>query len=190
VALRQRLWMLSVITVGGLGLLGVLVLVRINASASWLDDYAFWSKVLFSSSTGVALVATKHVFEKNHYNQRVFAMVMALALAILATSICARAIGLSAEHTDRFVLVIAGAVFGQASASVGRWLIAVPALAVLGLAGSFVVPFVAPLALGVCVLCGTGMTVYFWSRRRRVPTPGPSTVRTSGSFSEGRWAEP
>jgi serine/threonine protein kinase len=190
VALRQRQWMLLVITVGGLGLLGVLLLVRINASVSGLEDYAFWSKVLFSSGTGVALLATKHVFEKNHYNQRVFAMLMALTLAILAASICARAIGLSAEQTDRFILVVAGAVFGQASASVGRWLIAVPALAVLGLAASFAVPFVAPLALGACVLGGTGMTMYFWRRHRRVPTAGPSTVRSGASSNVDRSGEP
>jgi len=187
VALRQRLWMLSVIAIGGLGLLGTLVLLRINASPGWLEDYALWSKVLFSSSTCVALLATKHVFEKNHYNQRVFTMLMTLGLAILATSICARTIGLSAEQTDRFALIVSAAVFGQASVSVGRWLIAIPGLAVLGLAISFAVPFVASLALGVCTLYGLGMTIYFWRRRRRAPMPGPN-VRTSVS-SERRWVE-
>jgi hypothetical protein len=185
VALRQRVWMLSVITVGGLGLLGALLLVRLSASASGLEEYAFWSKVLFSSGTCVGLVATKHVFEKNHYNQRVFAMIMALGLAVMVISIYARVIGLSVEETDRFALVMAATVFGQASVSVGRWLIAIPALAVLGLVASFAVPFVASLALGLCALSGLGMTVYFWRRRRRVS----STMRTGSLSGENRWVE-
>ncbi|MCX4241404.1 serine/threonine-protein kinase [Paraliomyxa miuraensis] len=185
VALRQRLWMLSVLTLGGLGLLGTLLLVRVSASGSGFDEYAFWSKVLFGSSTGVALVATKHVFRRNHYNQRVFAMVMALALATVAITICSRLIELSAEQTDRFMLVVAAAIFGQGSASVGRWLGIVPVLALVGLAASFVFPFAAPLTLGICVVCGSGMTAYFWSRRRPVPGAGSPIMRTSAASTDG-----
>jgi hypothetical protein len=177
VSLPQRLWMLTVICLGGLGLLGVLLIVQTNASVNGLEEYAFWSKVMFGSATAVALVAAKHVFQKNSYNQRVFAMIMALALATVATSICARAIGLSANQTDLFMLVMAAAVFGQASASVGRWLIAIPVLALAGLVASSTVPFAAPSILGVCVLCGMGMTVYFWTRRTRLPAH--DTARTS-----------
>jgi serine/threonine protein kinase len=187
VALRQRQWMLSVVTLGGLGLFGALLWVRFQGSPSGLEQYAFWSKILFASVTCVGLLAAKHVFQKNHYNKRVFAMVMALSLAIMATSICARAMGLSAEQTDRFALVMTATVFGQASPSVGRWLVIVPALALLGLVASFAVPFMAPLALGTCVLCGTGLTVYFWSHRRRAPTAGASGSdlgRASASIGE------
>lgn len=179
-ALSQRLWMLSVITLGAFGLLGVLLFMRGNASASGLEEFAFWSKVLFSSSICVALVAMKHVFQKNSYNRHVFAMVMALGLGTLVTSISARASALPAEHADRFVLVVGAAIFGQASATVGRWLLAIPVLAAVGLAASFAIPFVASPTLGVCMGLGTGMTAYFWIRKRRKPpVGGHSTARTS-----------
>jgi serine/threonine protein kinase len=179
VALPQRLWMLSVITLGTVAGLGVLLLVRANGSASGLEGFAFWSKVLFASGICVGLIATKHVFQKNSYNRQVFAMVMTLSLAVLMTSISARVTGLTAEHADRFGLVVIAAVFGQASATVGRWLLAIPAIAVAGLLVSFAVPFVAPPILGVCGALGTGLTVYFWRRKRKVPAGGHSTSRSS-----------
>lgn len=123
----------------------------------------------------------KHVFQKNSYNRHVFAMVMTLVLTMLVTSIIARASGLLAEQADRFLLVALAAIFGQASVTVGRWLIAIPALAILGLAASFAVPFAAPPALGVCAGLGTGMTVDFWTRKRKnAPDSVHSTGRTSG----------
>jgi hypothetical protein len=185
VALNQRLWMLSVISLGTFGMLGVLLFVRAHASANGLEEFAFWSKVLVSSAICVGLVAMKHVFQKNSYNRHVFAMVMALVLTMLMTSIIARASGLMAEQADRFLLVALAAIFGQASVTVGRWLIAIPALAILGLAASFAIPFVAPPSLGVCAGLGTGMTVYFWVRKRRkAPDSVRSTGRTSAMSSE------
>lgn len=185
VALSARMWMLSVLTLGTFGLVGVLLFIRATASAGGLEEFAFWSKVLFSSSTCVVLVATKHVFRTNSYNRHVFAMVMALALGLLVTTISARASGLAAEQADRFALVVIAAIFGQASATVGRWLLAIPALAVAGLAASFAVPSVASPILGVCAGLGTGITVYFWVRKRRkAPASGHSTERTSAMSSE------
>jgi predicted Ser/Thr protein kinase len=169
VALGQRLWMLSVLTLGTFGLLAVLLLVRSYTSLAGFEEYAFWSKLMFTSTTVVALVATKHVFMRNTYNRRVFAMVMAMAVAAMAISICARVMELSAAQTDRFLIVMLAAVFGQASASVGGWLIAIPVLALAGLVVSFVFPFAASVTLGLCFACGTGMTVYFWTRRSRLP---------------------
>jgi predicted Ser/Thr protein kinase len=183
VALRERLWMLSVLTLGTSGLLGVLLVVRAHMSLAGFEEYAFWSKLMFTSTTAVALVATKHVFLRNSYNWRVFAMVMAMALAALAISICARMIELPAAETDRFLLVMLAAGFGQASASVGKWLIAIPVLALMGLLASFMFPFAASVTLGVCFAAGTGMTVYFWTRRTRRPAHGSvhGTGRTSVS---------
>jgi serine/threonine protein kinase len=184
VALRQRLWMLSVLTLGTFGLVGVLLLVRSAGSADGLEAFALWSKILFSSSTIVALVASKHVFGRNSYNWHVFAMVMAVSVALLASTITAHMTGLSAEQADRFALVAVAAIFGQASATVGRWLLAIPVLAVAGLLASFTIPFVASLTLGVCAGLGTGMTVYFWIRRRSVPAGGHTSARTSSVSSD------
>jgi serine/threonine protein kinase len=185
VALSQRLWMLSVLTLGIIAGLGVLFFLRANASVGGLEAFAFWSKAVIASSVCVVLVATKHVFQTNSYNRHVFAMVMALGLGILVTTISGRASGLAAEQADRFVLVMVAAVFGQASATVGKWLLAIPVFAVAGLAVSFAVPFVASPILGICTGLGTGMTAYFWMRKRRkVPTGGPSTARTSAVSSE------
>jgi hypothetical protein len=124
------------------------------------------------------------VFQRNSYNRYVFAMVMAVSLTLIATSITAHMTGLSAEQTDRFVLVTVAAIFGQASATVGRWLIAIPMLALAGLLASFAIPFVAPLTLGLCAGLGTGMTVYFWIRRRSVPAGGRTSARSNSVSSD------
>ena len=179
VALPQRIWMLSVLTLGSLGLLGVLLLVRAYGGMDGFEAYAFWSKLMFLSAAIVALVATKHVFQKNSYNQRVFAMIMALASAGIAVTICARAMGLSADQTDRFFLVVIATVFGQASASVGRWLLLIPILALIGLLASIAFPFAAPAMVGLCAVCGTGMMVYFWTRRSRLPVAVTSRTSTA-----------
>jgi eukaryotic-like serine/threonine-protein kinase len=179
VALPQRLWMLCVLTLGTLGLLATLLFVRASGSATQFEGFAFWSKVLFSSSACVALLAMKHVFQRNSYNGHVFAMLMALSLTLLTISISARATGLPAEQADRFALIAIAAIFGQASTTVGKWLLAIPAVAVAGLVSSFALPFVASPALGLCSGLGTGMTVYFWIRRRKTPAGGSSTSRTS-----------
>jgi hypothetical protein len=183
VALRQRMWMLSVLTLGTFGLLGILLVVRVHASIDGFEAYAYWSKLMFTSAAAVALVATKHVFQRNSYNARVFAMVMSLALAVFATTICAGAMGLSTEQTDRLLLVLVAAVFGQASASVGRWLIAVPVLALAGLIASFTLPLMGPASLAVCFAGGTGMTMYFWTRRTRLH--GRGTARTTAVSGDG-----
>jgi serine/threonine-protein kinase len=115
VALPQRLWMLSLLTLGMLGSLATMLVVRASGSVTQFEGFAFWSKVLFSSSVSVALLATKRVFQRNSYNMHVFAMLMALALALLTISISARATGLPAEQADRFVLIASAAIFGQAS---------------------------------------------------------------------------
>ena len=189
VALRQRLWMLLVISVGCVTLFGVLLYLHAYVGAALLEDYAFWSKVVFASAVALGLYTWKHVFESNRYNRRVYAMFMTLALTAIATSTVARALGLSAEHTDQFVLIGIAAIFGQASASLDRWFLWVTVVGALGLVISFVAPFAASISLALCVLSGSGLAVFFWSRRsRRVRRDVTRSLRSLGHANQERSA--
>ncbi|MCA9635858.1 MAG: serine/threonine protein kinase [Myxococcales bacterium] len=167
VALRQRILMFAGLGVSAVTLLAILLYLRQSGSVRDFADYAFWSKVLFAGSVIVIVLLAHDTFRRHSYNRRIGAMLVSIAVAAIAASISAQAIDLPPEAADRFVLTAIIAVFGQASASVDRWYIGVAALGLVGLALSFMIPFLASLTLGLTVVLATGVTTLLWRRRSR-----------------------
>ncbi|MEZ4454650.1 MAG: protein kinase [Nannocystaceae bacterium] len=166
VALRQRVWMFSVLTVGAVSLLGVLLYRWRYGSAQDLAEYAHWSKVIFAGVAILTVIATKHIFLRNTYNRWVAAMLLSLAAGTIAVSFAARALALPPGETDRFVLIVIAVSFGQASAGINRWYVVIALFGFVGLIVSAADPFVASVVVGLCVAVGTGLTTYAWRRRR------------------------
>ncbi len=182
VALRQRVWMFAVLTTGAVGLLAALVYLWFYASADVLADYTFWSKIFFAGVTILTVLANKHVFLRNTYNRWVGTMVVSMCGGTIACAIAAHAAALAPAEADRFVLIVVIITFGQASTNLNRWYVGIAWLGVVALLASLVIPFIASLALGVCVIVGFGMTVYLWKRRSRA-VPRSAGARASANAS-------
>jgi len=181
VALRQRVWMFTVLAVGGSVLFGLLLYLRFHASADALADFAFWSKILGAVATITVVIANKHVFLRNTYNRWVGTMVASICGGTIACSLAARAAGLATGEADRFVLILVTVTFGQASVNLNRWYVGIAWCGVVGLVASFAAPFLASVTLGVCIILGFGMTGYAWRRRSRAV---PRTDSAGGVTSE------
>ncbi|MCA9690495.1 MAG: serine/threonine protein kinase, partial [Myxococcales bacterium] len=174
VALRQRLWIFSVLIVTLAGMFATLLYLRARGTETGLSDYAYWSKLALATSLTSGLLAAKHVFDRNRYNRRVFAMLLSIALAVFAVTVAGDAAGLAVEDVDRFTVIVIALSFGQATASVERWFVWIGLLGVAGFIASFSLPFLAPLTVAFCAIVGTGAMLYSWGRRARRRPESPS----------------
>ena len=182
VAMRQRIRLLSALTIVAVGFFAILIYLRLFSEAG-VAEYAFWSKIAFASGALAVIAALRRVFDRNGYNRRFAMMIVTLAAAAIILTVVAQADGLSTDRADRYILAAISLCFLQASVSVDRLYLWIALLGVVGVAVSFAAPFVASLALGVVVLVSTATATLTWRRRRRRSASGTLSGRLSTSAS-------
>ncbi|MEZ4382802.1 MAG: serine/threonine-protein kinase [Nannocystaceae bacterium] len=191
VAMRQRVRLVSALTVIGVGLLAALIYLRLF-SAAGVAAFAFWSKILFASGLLLALAALRKIFDRNAYNRRFAAMIGTIAVTAIFLALTARVDGLTTAQADRYILAATSLCFLQASASVERIYLWIALLGALGVAASFVTPFAAPLALGLVILISMATATLTWRRRSRRAASGTLSgrVTTTPSLRRSRSSSP